>query len=522
MAKAAILIDGGYFLTRLPVVRPDVDTVNAKAVADSVGQLVHSHLRQLNEALQVPNPASLLYRSFYYDARPYDQKGHTAVDQRAIDYSKTEQAIFRNELFEALRRRPNLALRLGEVRRDSDRAWILKPEPQRRLLRGEITFNDVSDGDFAAALPFPSILRLLWRRAAANPRLTLLSLLTLAVAVGATVAITAEEDRPGAAPVVVLGDGLWRSRFGADPGVVGRVVEIDRERVEIVGVMPPGFAFPRPETALWRPMGLDPENVRLGFFGLNGVARMADGASLERVRAELGAMLSNPEELLPDQPGAPVMAREFRPLIVPLRTWVVGDIEATLWILLGAVGFLLLIACANVANLFLVRAEARHGEVAIRAALGESRGRLVASVLVESLAVGVAGGLAALLLAQGMVRLLVRFGPRELGHVCRLVLAESGGLALVGATLGVGAALLLTEQLRAILFETSPLDQPVRRVTSTAFIAYSALLCASPQRVSYAGFVRLASWAVASLSAACCNQPCASSTSWASVCRLDI
>ena len=78
---------------------------------------------------------------------------------------------------------------------------------------------------------------------------------------------TAEEDRPGAAPVVLLGDGLWRSRFGADPGVVGRVVEIDRERVEIVGVMLPGFAFPRPETALWRPMGLDPENVRLGFSG---------------------------------------------------------------------------------------------------------------------------------------------------------------------------------------------------------------------------------------------------------------
>ncbi|MCY4637606.1 MAG: NYN domain-containing protein [Acidobacteria bacterium] len=152
MTKAAILIDGGYFLTRLPVVRPDVDAANAKAVADSVGQLVHSHLRQLNEALRVPSPASLLYRSFYYDARPYDRKGHTAVDKRAIDYSKTEQAIFRNELFEALRRRPNLALRLGEVRRDSDRAWILKPEPQRRLLRGEITFNDVSDRDFAAAL----------------------------------------------------------------------------------------------------------------------------------------------------------------------------------------------------------------------------------------------------------------------------------------------------------------------------------------------------------------------------------
>ena len=214
-----------------------------------------------------------------------------------------------------------------------------------------------------------SQLRLLWRRAAGNPGLTLLSLLTLAVAVGATVAIftvvnavllrplpfpdserlvllrhavpqlgplndhpmsdalhflyaeqsrtldgvagfshvavgftdpetrgapggqrhraffdvlrtpprlgrpfTAEKDRPGAAPVVVLGDGLWRSRFGADPGVMGRVVKIDRENVEIVGghapgharVMPPGLAFPRPETALWRPKGFDPESVRLG------------------------------------------------------------------------------------------------------------------------------------------------------------------------------------------------------------------------------------------------------------------
>ena len=78
---------------------------------------------------------------------------------------------------------------------------------------------------------------------------------------------TVEEDRPGAAPVVVLGDGLSRSRFGPDPGVVGRLVEIDRESVEIESVMSPGFAFPRPETALWRPMGLDPENVRLGFSG---------------------------------------------------------------------------------------------------------------------------------------------------------------------------------------------------------------------------------------------------------------
>ena len=383
-----------------------------------------------------------------------------------------------------------------------------------------------------------SQLRLLWRRAAANPGLTLVSLLTLAVAVGANVAIfavvnavlrrplpfpdserlvllrhvapqlgplndlamsdalhflyaeqsrtldgvagfsdvavsftdpdnpqrvpaasitasffdvlrtpprlgrpfTSEEDRPGAAPVVVLGDGLWRSRFGADPGVVGRVVEIDRESVEVVGVMPPGFAFPQPETELWRPMGLDPENVRLGFFGLNGVARLADGSTLEQVRAELGAMLSNLEELLPDQPAAPVLAREYRPQIERVRVWLVGDIEATLWILLGAVAFLLLIACANVANLFLVRAEARHGEVAIRAALGESRVRLAGSVLLESLALGVAGGLAGLLLALGAVRLLVRFGPQELPRLEEV--SVDAGVLLFGFAVSLAAGLL--------------------------------------------------------------------------------
>ena len=152
MTKAAILIDGGYFLKRLPVVRPDVDVASARAVADSVGQLVQSHLRQLNDIQKVSSPSSLLYRSFYYDARPYDQKAHTAVGKRAIDYARTKQALFRKELFEALRRRPNLALRLGEVRRDRNRSWLLKPEPQRRLLRGELTLTDLADEDFTPAL----------------------------------------------------------------------------------------------------------------------------------------------------------------------------------------------------------------------------------------------------------------------------------------------------------------------------------------------------------------------------------
>ena len=252
---------------------------------------------------------------------------------------------------------------------------------------------------------------------------------------------TAEDDRPGAAPVAVLSDDLWTTRFGADPGVVGRVVDLDGESVEVVGVMPPGFSFSPSEVDLWRPIGLDRDSVQLGAFGIEGVARIADGSTLGQVRAELDAMLSNLVEIFPDEGAAPILASAgFRPLVDRAREAVVGDIEPTLWILLGAVGFLLLIACANVANLFLVRSEARHGEVAIRAALGESRGRLAGSVLVESLTLGVAGGLLALPLALLVVRLLVRFGPRELPRLEEISI--DAAVLLFGLAVSVVAGLL--------------------------------------------------------------------------------
>ena len=228
-------------------------------------------------------------------------------------------------------------------------------------------------------------------------------------------AFTPDDDRPGAAPVAVLADGLWRTRFGADPGVVGTVVDIDGASVEVVGVMPPGFSFSRPNAELWLPIALNRDDTQLGAFGINGVARIADGSTLAQAQAELATMLSNLTEVFPDAGAAPILANAgFRPVVDRAREVVVGDIEATLWMLLGAVGFLLLIACANVANLFLVRSEARHGEVAIRSALGEGRGRLAGSVLVESVALGVAGGLASLPLAWLAVGLLGRFGPRAL------------------------------------------------------------------------------------------------------------
>ena len=152
MVKSAILIDGGYFLKRLPIVRPDIDSDDPKAVAGSVRQLVRSHLEQLNELYKTSNSLQLLYRTFYYDAQPYDRKAHKPVSNSAIDYARTEQARFRQQLFAALRRTPNVAVRLGEVTRDSNRAWILNAEPQKELLNRRRTIIDLTDEDFSPAL----------------------------------------------------------------------------------------------------------------------------------------------------------------------------------------------------------------------------------------------------------------------------------------------------------------------------------------------------------------------------------
>ena len=256
-------------------------------------------------------------------------------------------------------------------------------------------------------------------------------------------AFTVDDERGDARWVAILSDDLWRRRFGGDPDVIGQVVDIDGDRVEMVGVMPPGFVVPsQPDAELWRPLRINRAALQLGSFGAQGIGRMAEGVSLSQVQAELETMLSNLPETFPDQGAAAFLENAgFRPLVRPAREFVVGDIGATLWILLGAVGFLLLIACANVANLFLVRSEARAGELAVRAALGETRGRLTGSLLFESLALGVGGGLLALPLAWAAVRLVVSFGPRNLPRLEEVSI--DGVVLLFGLAVSVAAGLLL-------------------------------------------------------------------------------
>ena len=145
-------IDGGYFLKRLPHVRPDIDDSNPDDVVRAIGQLVHGHLNQLNDVYQVPNQYQLLYRCFYYDALPYAGRGHTAIGKKFVNYATSDAAKFRNELFAALRARPNFALRLGRVEKPSGSLWTLKPGSQKSLLNGDLVVSDLTDADFTPNL----------------------------------------------------------------------------------------------------------------------------------------------------------------------------------------------------------------------------------------------------------------------------------------------------------------------------------------------------------------------------------
>ena len=150
MSKVAILIDAGFLLKRLPSLCPDVDNLDTLQVANAISRLVTGHLTKQNKVYGAHSERALLYRVFYYDAKPYLNKGHYPVFKKAMDYGKTKEAKFRLGLFEELRKRANTAVRLGEVRKE--RSWILKDASQSELLNGKRQIKDLTDDDFAPGL----------------------------------------------------------------------------------------------------------------------------------------------------------------------------------------------------------------------------------------------------------------------------------------------------------------------------------------------------------------------------------
>ncbi len=227
------------------------------------------------------------------------------------------------------------------------------------------------------------------------------------------------DDTPGSPDTIILTYGYWQRRFGGKP-VVGRTLTVDSKPHTVVGVMPRDFRFLNAKADVLLPERFDRNKIFLGNFSFQGIARLKPGITLEQANADLGRMLGIWLRSWPTPPGfshALFENARFAPQVQPLKQEVIGDIGPTLWVLMGTIGLVLLIACANVANLLLVRAEGRQRELAIRAALGAGWGRIARELLLESLILAVCGGAAGLALAFGALRLLVAKGPAMLPRI---------------------------------------------------------------------------------------------------------
>jgi putative ABC transport system permease protein len=225
------------------------------------------------------------------------------------------------------------------------------------------------------------------------------------------------DDTPGSPDTVMLTYGYWQRRFGGNATTMGRSLTVDGKPRTVIGIMPRDFRFLNSQAELILPERFDRNKVVLGNFSYQGIARLKPGATLQKANADVARLLGIWLNAWPPPPGfsrALFENAHLGPKLQPLKQEVVGDIGTTLWVLMGTIGLVLLIACANVANLLLVRAEGRQQELAIRAALGAGWGRIARELLLESVALGVIGGGLGLALAYAALRALVAKGPATL------------------------------------------------------------------------------------------------------------
>ncbi|MBT8402727.1 MAG: ABC transporter permease [Gemmatimonadetes bacterium] len=266
-------------------------------------------------------------------------------------------------------------------------------------------------------------------------------------------ALVAADSEVGAPPVGLLADELWTSDFGRDPAVVGRTLLLDGEAVEIVGVLPAGVRVPDEDFQAIVALELDPDEG-FGSFSHSGLGRLAPGVDLSAAQAEIDALQTRIPEFFPDVQEALLEAAGWSASLTPLKDEVVSEIRATLWILMGTVALVFVIAAANVANLVLVRAESRQRETAVRTALGAGRVDLLRTFVAESGVLAVTGGVLGLVFASVTLRSLLQLAPaglprREAVGLTPPVLVFAVALVL-GATIVFGLVPFVRVRLRAV------------------------------------------------------------------------
>jgi predicted permease len=219
------------------------------------------------------------------------------------------------------------------------------------------------------------------------------------------------DDRPGSAPVVLLSERLWRRKYGGEPGILNRGIEIDGVPHDVIGILRAGARFPASDTELWLPLRLDPAKTESATFDYQAVARLREGLSLEEATAELQGLLERqPDEFPGRLTREAIEQTKMRVSVRPLAAVVVGDVGRVLWVVLAAAGFVLAIACANVTNLFLVHAESRRTALALQRTLGASPAAILVEFLCEGLLVSAIAGVSGVALAGVSVQ-----GLRSLG-----------------------------------------------------------------------------------------------------------
>ena len=261
------------------------------------------------------------------------------------------------------------------------------------------------------------------------------------------------EDLPKGPNVVIISEGVWRSQFGGDQNILGRTLEVQGLSRQIIGVMPERFRFPRANTALWLPLALDPNDAFPGGFNYDAIARLKAGVSVADAERDMRNVLPRVVDVSPMlAPGVPTKMlldqAKPQPSLVPLRDETVGSVARTLWVVAATAGLVLLVACANVANLMVVRADARQRELAVRAALGAGRGRVLSYFVGESALLSAIAGVIGLAVAAIGIRLLVTAGPSQLPRLAEVRVDGVVVLFTLGVTLLVALGCSVIPALR--------------------------------------------------------------------------